>query len=576
MSVRSPYPDNNIPETDLWSLLFADRKRAFSDDKVISQNAFSNHSITYADARTTSAQFGQSLRKAFGFSKGDVLALFSPNDADYSIVACGALWAGGIVTPISGGFGVQEVKYQLTQTKAKVLVTHERNLKVAREAATQSGILEDRILLLGEIGSTSLVNKHFRRLLNGSVETSGTPSPPVPINAHKDVAFLPYSSGTTGLPKGVILTHRNLIAALLAVTVGENKTPPGKPRLAPHEDNIIAFLPFAHIYSLMLLVLLPLYQGFTTIVLSAYSLNAFLSTISKYRITYAFVVPPILLQLSQSPEVLSYDLSSLRGFAVGAAPISTSIIDAVYKRLGIPTKQVYGLTETSPGISVQKWDSWNTAKGSIGVLLPNVEAKLVPTETRENNKSTEGELWVSGPNIFAGYLNDPAATAHALPGDGWFRTGDLARYTPEDGAFYITGRSKELIKYKGYQVSPPELESLLAQHPLIADVAVIGVWSEEQQTELPRAYCVMSQVGRDRLADWSTVTASKMIFGRATKGMAREIERWLAERVAPPKKLRGGVVWIDAVPRNPSGKILRKELGKGAAKLDLQAVMPNL
>jgi 4-coumarate--CoA ligase len=272
-----------------------------------------------------------------------------------------------------------------------------------------------------------------------------------------------------------------------------------------------------------------------------FDLEDFCKFIQEIKITFAYVVPPIVLLLSKHPTVDKYDLSSIRMMNSGAAPLTRELVEAVHSRLGLRVKQGYGLSETSPTTHTQPWEDWNRTIGSVGKLLPFQTAKYMSADEKEMAVGEVGELWIKGPNVFKGYLNNPEGTAHALTADGYFKTGDVG-YQDKDGNFYITDRVKELIKYKGFQVAPAELEGILVSHPGIDDVAVIGVYDKDQASELPRAYVV-----------------PKGGLGKGEKE-AQEIIEWLGAKVAHHKKLRGGVRFVDEIPKSISGKILRRLL----------------
>ena len=272
-----------------------------------------------------------------------------------------------------------------------------------------------------------------------------------------------------------------------------------------------------------------------------FDLEDFCRFIQEIKITFAYVVPPIVLLLSKHPAVDKYDLSSIRMMNSGAAPLTRELVEAVNKRLGLRVKQGYGLSETSPTTHTQPWEDWNKTIGSVGKLLPYQTAKYMSADEKEMAVGEVGELWIKGPNVFKGYLNNPEGTAHALTADGYFKTGDVG-YQDKDGNFYITDRVKELIKYKGFQVAPAELEGILVSHPGIDDVAVIGVYDKDQASELPRAYVV-----------------PKGGLGKGEKE-AQEIIDWLSAKVTHHKKLRGGVRFVDEIPKSVSGKILRRLL----------------
>jgi 4-coumarate--CoA ligase len=272
-----------------------------------------------------------------------------------------------------------------------------------------------------------------------------------------------------------------------------------------------------------------------------FDLEDFCKFVQDLKITYVYVVPPVVLLLGKHPLVSNYNLSTIRMMNSGAAPLTRELVDAVYARLKVPIKQGYGLSETSPVTHTQPWELWHKTVGSVGTLLPYQEAKYMSAEEVELAPGEVGELWIRGPNIFKGYLNNPEGTTNALTSDGYFKTGDVG-FQDKAGMFYITDRIKELIKYKGFQVPPAELEGLLVSHPHIDDVAVIGIYDKEQATEIPRAYVVPKN--KDAKGDKE----------------ASEIVQWLNGKVAGHKKLRGGVRFVEEIPKSASGKILRRVL----------------
>jgi 4-coumarate--CoA ligase len=274
-----------------------------------------------------------------------------------------------------------------------------------------------------------------------------------------------------------------------------------------------------------------------------FDLESFCKHIQNYSVTFAYVVPPVLLLLGKSPIVDKYDISSIRMMTSGAAPLTRDLVDSVYKRVKIPIRQGFGLSETIV-THIQPWEDWDKAIGSVGRLLPNQVAKYMSEDGKEVAVGQTGELWIKGPNIFLGYLNNPEGTQNAKK-DGYFKTGDVG-YQDERGNFYVTDRIKELIKYKGFQVPPAALEGILVTHDEIDDVAVIGIYKEDQATEVPRAY----------------VVPKKGL--KADREMEERIVDWLATKVANHKRLRGGVKFVHEIPKSASGKILRRVLKKQA------------
>jgi len=283
------------------------------------------------------------------------------------------------------------------------------------------------------------------------------------------------------------------------------------------------------------------YKGSRCVVMPKFDIEEWCRIVQDEKITFAYVVPPVVLLLSKHPAVDKYDLSSLRMMSSGAAPLTREIVEAAHKRTNLKVKQGYGLSETSPATHMQQWDDWQRHIGAVGQMLPNQTAKFMSPEETEVPVGEVGELWIKGPNIFKGYLNNPEGTANALTDDDYFKTGDVG-YLDKEGNFYITDRVKELIKYKGFQVPPAELEGLLASNDKIDDVAVMGIYKEEIASEVPLAYVVPKK----------GVEASPQL--------EKEIMEWLAKKVASHKRLRGGVKFTDEIPKSASGKILRRML----------------
>ncbi|KIV94686.1 hypothetical protein PV10_02430 [Exophiala mesophila] len=564
MPIASNWPDIQLEVKDIFSFLFERKDRPFPESHVIFQSADNpSRKYTYAQLKQAAVDFGKGLRSNYDLKKGDVVGLFAPNEVDTPAIVFGTLWAGAILSPANPGYTQAELVYQLKDSNATVLVTHASVLDVAKKAAAEVGINESSIILLGEGRDPLNRIKHWTSVRN----LSGTSRYRIPKIAPKeDLAFLVYSSGTTGRPKGVRLTHHNMTSNLQQVNAVEkyitwdgSETPPGIQGAPKGQgDKVLACLPFFHIYGLNVLIHLPVYAGVQTLVLQRFDLEKWCQVVQDHQITFSYIVPPIVLLLCKHPIVDKYNLKSLRMVNSGAAPLTKDLVESLYKRIGLRVKQGYGLSETSPTIFMQRWEDWQTAVGTTGQLVPNVLAKFckVPAPGEESDGSKElprgetGELYVKGPNIFVGYHNNVAATAECLE-DGWFRTGDVG-FIDKEGNLTITDRVKELIKYKGFQVPPAELEGYLAGHDNVDDVCVVGVESQELGTEVPRAY-IVRKGGLKAVKD----------------GDAQEIINWLNGRVANHKKLRGGLKFVESVPKSVSGKILRRLL-KDQAKKEFQ------
>jgi acyl-CoA synthetase (AMP-forming)/AMP-acid ligase II len=424
--------------------------------------------------------------------------------------------AGGATTTINPTYTAEELASQLRDCRARFLLTVPQFLDKAREAARSSGIQET--FVFGQApGATAF---------SALVEEEG-PLPEAAIDPREDVVVLPYSSGTTGLPKGVMLTHRNLVANLYQMRAAID--------VLGEDDVFVGVLPFFHIYGLMVIMNVALLIGATVVTLPRFDLEPFLETLQKYGVTFAHVVPPIALALAKHPSVERYDLSRLRTLFSGAAPLGEAVTRACAERLGCVVMQGYGLTETSPGTHVSPTDPARIRPGAVGPCLPNTECKIVDLVRGAAAGPGElGEVCVRGPQVMKGYLNRPEATADMIDAEGWLHTGDVG-YAEEDGTLHVVDRVKELIKYKGLQIAPAEIEAVLLSHPAVADAAVVPS-PDEEAGEVPKAFLVLK--------------------GEATP---EEIMAYVAERVAPHKRLRRIEV-IGQVPKSLSGKILRRVL----------------
>jgi acyl-CoA synthetase (AMP-forming)/AMP-acid ligase II len=512
MIFRGPFPDATIPEVPLTTFIL--EKTTQLNNKPALICGVTGKVITYSELSTLIKAVAAGLDKR-GFKKGQVFAILSPNLPEYGILFHAVALLGGVNTLINPLYMDQEIAHQLKDSGAKFLITVPQLLDKAQVAAEHAGIEE--LFVFGEAeGATP-----FSSLINYEARV-----PEPEIKPREDLVALPYSSGTTGFPKGVMLTHYNLVANIRQME-GLN--------YFTQDDRLVCVLPLFHIYGLVVILNLGLYMGATIVTLPRFDLEQFLKTISDYRITLAHLVPPVVLALSKSPLVDNYDLSSVTTIFSGAAPLGPDLTQACMTRLNCRIRQGYGMTETSPVTHSSPADPAKVKFGSVGVPAPNTECKIVDLETgAELGSNQEGEVCVRGPQVMKGYLNKPEATAATIDPDGWIHTGDIG-YADEDGHFFIVDRAKELIKYKGFQVAPAELESVLLTHPAISDAAVIPS-PDDEAGEVPKAYVVLK--------------------GEAT---ADEILTYVADRVAPHKKIRS-VEFTDKIPKSPSGKILRRLL----------------
>jgi acyl-CoA synthetase (AMP-forming)/AMP-acid ligase II len=512
VSGRSSHTELEIPATDVTSFVLGEAPARGSKPALI--DGPSGRVLTYEDLARSVRALAAGLA-ARGFGKGDTLAIYMPNLPEYAIAFHGVAAAGGRATTVNPLYTAGELAHQLRDSGARAMVTVPPFLDAAKEAASEAGT--DEIYVVGEADSAT----PFAELL---ADPDGAPE--VEIDPETDLAVLPYSSGTTGLPKGVMLTHRNLVANVL-------QTQAGFPVHA--DDTVIGVLPFFHIYGQTVIMNQGLWAGATIVTMPRFDLEQFLDLLERHRVTQAYVVPPIALALAKHPAVEGRDLSALRAIMSGAAPLGAELTQQVASRVACKVIQGYGLTETSPVTHTMPAEGENRP-GTIGTALPHTECRIVDPSSGEDVVDGEsGELWIRGPQVMTGYLNNPEATAATIDADGWLHTGDIA-VSDSDGYFTIVDRLKELIKYKGYQVPPAELEGLLLGHPGVADVAVIGV-PDEEAGELPKAFVVPAESSVDD----------------------DELMAWVAERVAPHKRIRL-VESVEEIPKSPSGKILRRKL----------------
>ncbi|MBD0840251.1 4-coumarate--CoA ligase family protein [Streptomyces sp. TRM68416] len=516
---RSEYAD--VPPVDLPSHeAVLGRAAEFGDTPALIDGT-DGTTLTYDQVDRFHRRVAAALAEA-GVRKGDVLALHSPNTVAFPTAFYAATRAGASVTTVHPLATPDEFAKQLGDSRARWIVTVSPLLETARRAAELAGGVQEIFVCDSAPGHRSLID----------MLASTAPEPHIDIDPAEDVAALPYSSGTTGIPKGVMLTHRQIATNLAQL----EPAMPAKPG-----DRILAVLPFFHIYGLTALMNAPLRQGATVVVLPRCDLETFLAAVQNHRITDLFVAPPIVLALAKHPLVAEYDLSSLRHVVSAAAPLDARLAEACSRRLNLPpVGQAYGMTELSPGTHVVPLDAMREAPpGTVGRLIAGTEMRIVSLDDPDKDLGVgeDGEILIRGPQVMKGYLGRPDATAAMIDTDGWLHTGDVG-HVDADGWLFVVDRVKELIKYKGFQVAPAELEALLLTHPGIADAAVIGV-QDDNGNEVPRAYVVRQP------------TATELSEG--------EVMMYVAERVAPYKRVRQ-VTFIDGVPRAASGKILRRQL----------------
>ena len=510
MIFKSPLPDVVIPEIPLTPYVLAKAKEL--GNKAAFIDGTTDLPVSYAELDDRVRRLAGGMLER-GLAKGEVVAVMAPNCPDYAVVFHGVAMAGGVVTTINPTYTEREVHHQLNDAGATKLVTVPMFLETALAGSNDTGVKET-VVIGGADGYQSLEDLFGEPLLEQ-----------VPVDLD-DIVVLPYSSGTTGLSKGVMLTHRNLVAnieqALAMIPMSE-------------ADSFLAVLPFFHIYGMQILMNCGLRAGTTIVTMPRFDLELFLKLHQEHKLTQGFVAPPMVVALAKHPLVDNYDLSHLKKLFSGAAPLSAELGAECGERIGCQVVQGYGMTELSP--LTHATPDGQFKPGSVGVTAPNTETCIVEPGSGESlDVDQDGEVWIRGPQVMKGYLNNDAATAATIDKDGWLHTGDVGHIDSE-GHLYVVDRLKELIKYKGFQVPPAELEALLLTHPKVADAAVIGL-PDDEAGEIPAAYVVLRP---------------------DTEATAEEIQEFIAGQVANYKQIRK-LTFIDAVPKSPSGKILRRVL----------------
>ncbi|XP_017143264.1 4-coumarate--CoA ligase 1 [Drosophila miranda] len=501
-----------------------DKYKGFGDQTVL-VDAVSGAEYTASFMHKSIVRLAHILQK-LGVKQNDVIGLSAENSVNFALAMFAGFAVGATVAPLNVTYSDREVDHALNLSKPKIIFTSKLTVDRIAKVASKNKFVKGIISFSGS-------SKNFKNIyaLNEMMDDDKYTTSPEFLspaaNKNEDVALIVCSSGTTGLPKGVQLTQMNLLATLDSQI---------QPTMIPmSEITLLTVIPWFHAFGCLTLITTAC-MGARLVYLPKFEENLFLSAIEKYRVMMAFMVPPLMVFLAKHPIVDKYDLSSLMVLLCGAAPLSRETEDQIKERIGVPfIRQGYGLSESTLSVLVQNDDFCKP--GSVGVLKVGIYAKVIDPDTGKLLGANErGELCFKGDGIMKGYVGDSKSTQTAIK-DGWLHTGDIGYYD-DDFEFFIVDRIKELIKYKGFQVPPAEIEALLLTHEKIKDAAVIGK-PDEAAGELPLAFVV------------------KQANVQLTEN---DVIQFVNEHASPAKRLRGGVIFVDEIPKNPSGKILRRIL----------------
>ncbi|XP_008781908.1 4-coumarate--CoA ligase 2-like [Phoenix dactylifera] len=520
---RSKLPDIEIRNDQPLHTYCFEYLADFADRPCIIDGA-TGEVHTYADVHLAALRVAAGLHR-FGVGQGQVIMILLRNSPEFVLAFLGASFRGAVSTTANPFYTPAEIHKQAAASGARLIVTESAHVDKVRTFAEERGIT----IVCVDVPPEGC--HHFSELL----QSNESDLPNVEINPD-DVVALPYSSGTTGLPKGVMLTHRGLITSVAQQVDGDN------PNLYYHkEDVVLCVLPLFHIYSLNSVLLCALRAGAAILIMRKFEVVAMLELAQRFRVTILPFVPPIVVEIAKNPVVDSYDVSSIRTVMSGAAPMGKDLEDRL--RAKIPNAKLgqgYGMTEAGPVLSMNlafAKEPSETKSGACGTVVRNAELKIVDPETGASlGRNQPGEICIRGAQIMKGYLNDPEATKNTIDKEGWLHTGDIG-YVDDDDEIFIVDRLKEIIKYKGFQVAPAELEALLIAHPNIADAAVVPM-KNELAGEVPVAFVVPK--------DGFKITED-------------EIKQYISKQVVFYKRINR-VFFIEAIPKAPSGKILRKDL----------------
>ncbi|PGH11413.1 hypothetical protein AJ79_04914 [Helicocarpus griseus UAMH5409] len=545
MPFSSPFPPLDIPKVDLLSYIFPPSSTP-SDTPIWIDAKNPQHSLSPRQLLQWTKRLGYGL-DGLGIKRGDAVVIFTPNHIFVPVVYFGVVGTGRVFSGLNPNYTASEAAHQLQNTEAKVVLVHPSLVGTAIKAAKQINFPRNRLYLFSDHRNNAVHGIKDWRSLTGSFEQGEryTWHRMNEKEAETTLATLNYSSGTTGRPKGVAISHYNIVANIeqtIFMRFLHKKT--------RRQERWLGFLPLYHAYAQLYTIVMAVKLHIPVYLMKEFHFEDFLRAIQAYKITNLQVAPPILVMLNKRPETTKYDLTSVTDVLCGAAPLSSELQNKVAGRFNLQINQGWGMTETVCGAHHVPGGTKDDS-GSVGQLFPNCECKLLDDNGNEVAPGQPGEMYIRGPQVCMGYWKNKKATKEALSPDGWLRTGDVA--IVRDGWFWIVDRKKELIKVNGLQVAPAELEAVLLEFNQIADAAVVGITINGE--EWPRAYIHLEDCAKGRIKE-------------------SDIQNYMQTKVAKHKQLVGGISFIDEVPKLPSGKIVRKML-KEWSKRDALALEEN-
>ncbi|KAF8850670.1 4-coumarate-CoA ligase [Acephala macrosclerotiorum] len=554
MALRSPFPDIDIPKCNVLSHLFPPGSKP-SENPIWIDSRNTEISLSAAQLKQWVKRLAFGLTMA-GLKRGDVVLIYTPNHIFVPAAYLGIVGGGFAFSGANPMYTPNELAHQLKDTQARILLTYPNLVNNAITAASQAGFSKSCIFQFSDEENSTIDGvKDWRHLIGTPQEAEAYSWPELSLKESiNTTATINYSSGTTGLPKGVCVSHHNLLANIEQTIFIKYHMKPFSIADRPPE-RWIGFLPLYHAYGQLWTILIALKLQVPVYVMKQFVYGDFLSAIQRFKITHLHIAPPILVMLSKRPETAKYDISTVEDILCGAAPLPLELRNDVCKRFGVQINNGWGMTEVTCG-ALMVPGGVDDGSGSVGQLLPNTECRLRDDDGKDVGVGERGEIWIRGPQVCLGYWRNEEATKETLV-NGWLKTGDVG-VRDEREWFWIVDRKREMIKVNAMQVAPAELEAVLLEHEHIADAAVVGITLHGE--EWPRAYVALQENSKEKLR-------------------TADIQEWIKPRVAKHKWLVGGVTFVDEVPKLASGKIMRKVMREwakaDAEKMELQ-VKPRL